>query len=136
MRGIALEWAGESEIAVEGDKSIKVPFNGKDWGGVYFMFDSFDAGSAGKLGMSLRLPKNTASLELKAEGPSTVTGTVNILDYRVGEKVNGWVDFVVPLNAFKGVDSSRLSVMGLWNPRNAGGAYVTGDLLVDDIHFE
>ena len=55
--GIATEWAGESEAAIEGDKSIKVPFNGKDWGGAYFMFNSFDAGFSGKLGMSLKLPK-------------------------------------------------------------------------------
>ena len=65
-----------------------------------------------------------------------MTGTVNILDYEVWKKPNGWTGFAVPLKAFKGVDFSRLSVMGLWNARDAAGAYVAGDLLVDDIHFE
>ena len=134
--GISADRTEKSSCALDGNASIKIPFNGHDWGGVYFLFDSFDAGSAKNLKMSLKVPANVTSLELKVEGPAAVSRIVNLMDYSIGRKPSDWTGFAVSIEALNGIDFSRLSVIGLWNPRDSDGAYVAGDILVDDIHLK
>lgn len=122
--------------AVEGDASLKFAHDGSDWGGLYLLFDPFDAGAYKKLVISLKIPDKVKSLELKIEGPPTRAHSFNLLQHLAGQGPRGWKTYAVSLSSLSDVDPSKLAIIGLWNPRDKSGAYVACEIAVDDIHFE
>jgi hypothetical protein len=122
--------------AVEGNASLKFVHDGSDWGGVYLLFDPFDASGYRRLVISLKIPDKVKSLEVKIEGPPTRAHSVNLMQHLAGRGPDGWKTYAVPLSSLGDVDTSKLAIIGLWNPRDASGAYVACEIAVDDIHFE
>jgi hypothetical protein len=120
----------------EGGTALRLAFTGESWGGVYFMLDTYDASAAGALAMRLRLPDEVARLELKLEGPETITQSVNLIEHAAGREEAGWKTFAVPLAEFSKIDLSQVTILGLWNPSDQAEALVSGEVVVDDIRFE
>jgi hypothetical protein len=86
--------------------------------------------------MRLRLPDEVARLELKLGGPETITQSVNLIEYAAGRDETGWTSFTVPLAVFDKVDLSHVVIIGLWNPSDRSGTFVSCDVIIDDIRFE
>lgn len=126
----------ESYKGAEGETALRLSFNGLSWGGVYFHLGGHDAKGSRALAMRLKLPAGTTTLELKLEGPETNGASVDLMEHVAGRDDVGWTSFSVPLVEFKGVDRSRLAVLGLWNPLDFQRGFLVGDLVVDDIRFE
>ncbi len=134
---IPVQRVGRSENAVDGDASLRFHHIADVWGGMYFMFATFDASEYENLVIAANIPADVASLELKLEGPSTVGHVVNMMDYASGDGPKpGWRTFVVPLAAFDGVDVSRLEILGFWNPRDGNDEPIDCEILLDDLRFE
>ena len=119
----------------EGGTALTLTFTGEHWAGVYFSLGTLDASAAEAVAMRLRLPAEVARLELKLAGPETTTQSVNLIEYAVSRDEAGWRSFSVPLTEFNRIDLSQVMVLGLWNPSDQAGAYVSCDVIVDDIHF-
>jgi exo-beta-1,3-glucanase (GH17 family) len=119
-----------------GGKALRIAFTGESWGGVYFILDKYDASAASALAMRLRLPDEVAGLELKLEGPETNIQSVNLFEYAAGSDEAGWTTFSVPLAEFNEIDLSQVAILGLWNPSDQAEAFVSGEVIVDDIRFE
>jgi exo-beta-1,3-glucanase (GH17 family) len=134
--GIVHDRVREGKESQEGSRCLVVPFNGQDWGGVYFLFDTVDVSEHSGMRFSLRIPDSVAALELKIEGPQTAAQSVNLLDYRAADGVEGWGTFLVPFNVFDHIDFTQLAVVGLWNPMDETGAYVAGEMRVNEIRFD
>ena len=120
----------------EGGTALRLNFTGRSWGGVYFFLDKYDASAAGALAMRLRLPDEVARLELKLDGPDESTQSVNLIEHGAGRDEAGWRTFTVPLTEFNKIDLSQLMILGLWNPSDQAEAFVSGEVIVDDIRFE
>jgi exo-beta-1,3-glucanase (GH17 family) len=120
----------------EGGSALRLVFTGESWGGVYFILGKYDASASSVVAMRLRLPEEVTRLELKLEGPETKTRSVNLIEHESGRDEAGWRTFAVPLAEFDGIDPSRLTILGLWNPSDSGGALVPCEVIVDDIRFE
>ena len=120
----------------EGGTGLRLAFTGESWGGVYFLLDKYDASAAGAVAMRLWLPDDVARLELKLEGPETNTQSVNLIEHATGRDEVGWITFAVPLAEFNEIDLSQVWLLGLWNPSSQAGAFVSGEVIVDDIRFE
>ena len=116
--------------------ALRLAFTGESWGGVYFSLGKYDASAAGALSMRLRLPDEVARLELKLEGPETITQSVNLIEHTTGRDELGWRTFTVPLAEFNEIDLSQVMLLGLWNPSDQAEAFVSCDVIVDDIRFE
>jgi len=86
--------------------------------------------------MRLKLPDDVARLELKLEGPQTNMQSINLIEHASRRDKAGWRTFRVPLTEFNTIDLARLVILGLWNPSDRAGAFVSGEVVVDDIHFE
>lgn len=121
----------------EGGTALRLALTGESWAGVYVFLGGYDAAGADTVAMRMKLPSDVAALELKLEGPENNARSVNLLEYAVGGPDEaGWSEFSVPLAAFEGVDLSRLAILGLWNPSDRTGEFVTGEMIVDDTRFE
>jgi len=120
----------------EGGTALRLAFTGENWGGVYFILNKYDASAAGTLAMRLKLPDEVAALELKLEGPETITQSVNLIEHAAGRDAAGWRTFAVPLAEFDEIDMTRVMLLGLWNPSDRAGAFVSCQVIVDDIRFE
>ena len=120
----------------EGGTALRLAFTGESWGGVYFTLGKYDASAASALAMRLRLPDEVARLELKLEGPETITQSVNLIEHAAGRDELGWRAFTVPLAEFNKIDLSQVMLLGLWNPSDQAEAFVSCDVIVDDIRFE
>ena len=120
----------------EGGSALRLAFTGESWGGVYFILDGHDASKTGALAMRLRLPDEVARLELKLEGPETIRQSVNLIEHAAGRDGTGWRTFTVPLVEFNEIDLSQVTVLGLWNPSDQAEAFVSCEVIVDDIRFE
>ncbi len=135
--GPGIRDSGLMPAAGAGDgAALRLAFTGRSWGGVYLIFDSYDASAARAVSMRLRVPEEVTHLELKLEGPASSAQTVNIMEHGEGGDASGWRTFTVPLSRFDGIDLSRLEILGLWNPADGAGNFLPCELLVDDIHFE
>lgn len=134
---VPVQRVGKSANAVDGDASLRFHHIADVWGGVYFMFSPLDVAKCKNLAISACIPAGVASIELKIEGPSTVGCVVNMMKYEKeqGPK-KGWRTFVVPLKDFKGVDPSRVEILGFWNPRDAKDKPIDCEILLDDLRFE
>jgi exo-beta-1,3-glucanase (GH17 family) len=120
----------------EGVTALMLAFTGKHWGGVYFSLGEYDASAADAVAMRLRLPDDVARLELKLVGPETITQSVNLIEFAVSRDEAGWRTFSVPLTEFDEIDLSQVMTLGLWHPSDQAGAFLSCELIVDDIHFE
>jgi exo-beta-1,3-glucanase (GH17 family) len=120
----------------EGGTALRLVFTGESWGGVYLILGRHDASAASTVAMQLRLPDEVASLELKLEGPETYAQSVNLIEHAAGRDEAGWRTFTVPLAEFNGIDLSQVTILGLWNPSNQAQAFVSCEMIVDDIRFE
>jgi hypothetical protein len=121
--------------AREGDTSLRWSHNGPDWGGVYFLFGPYDPTRHEKLVIYLRLPEEVTSLEVKIEGPATKGQSVELVHYAAAAE-GKWKTSAVPLVNLDKVNGSKLSIIGLWKPKNDSGGFVACDILVDGIRFE
>jgi len=120
----------------EGGTALRLAFTGESWGGVYFFLGEYDARAASTLTMRLRLPDKVKRLELKLEGPETNAQSVNLIKHATGRDETGWSTFSVPLKKFKRIDLAQVTILGLWNPSDRAAAFVSCELIVDDIRFE
>ena len=120
----------------EGGTALRLAFTGRNWGGVYFFLDKYDASAAGAVAMRLRLPDEVTRLELKLESPETNAKSVNLIEHAAGRDEAGWRTFSVPLTEFREIDLSQITTLGLWNPSDQAEALVSCELIVDDIRFE
>jgi hypothetical protein len=120
----------------EGGTALSLSFTGESWGGVYFILGRHDASAAGAVAMRLKLPDEVARLELKLEGPETNAQSVNLIEHAAGHDDAGWRTFTVPLAEFDEIDLSQVTILGLWNPSDRAGTFVSCKLIVDDIRFE
>jgi exo-beta-1,3-glucanase (GH17 family) len=135
--GPGLSYSGVVPIEeAEGETALRLRFTGQSWGGVYFLLDSYDASAARVVAMRLRLPDEVARLELKLDGPEATSQSVNLIEHAAGRDEAGWRTFIVPLAEFDRIDLSRVAILGLWNPSDRSEAFVSGELIVDDIRFE
>ena len=126
-------------VAIEeadGGTALALVFTGESWGGVYVFLGTYDASAARVLAMRLRVPDKVARLELKLEGPETVTQSVDLMAYAADRDEGGWTAFSVPLAEFDAIDLSQVRILGLWNPSDPAGAFVSGEVVVDDVRFE
>jgi hypothetical protein len=135
--GPGLSTSGVVELeTAEGGTALRLVFTGESWGGVYLMLGKHDASPASALALRLRLPDEVVRLELKLEGPETNAQLVNLFECAAGRDEAGWTTFAVPLVEFEQIDLSQVTILGLWNPSDLAGAFVSGEVIVDDIRFE
>jgi exo-beta-1,3-glucanase (GH17 family) len=120
----------------EGGTALRLAFTGQSWGGVYFMLGGHDASAATAVAMRLRLPDTVARLEMKLEDLEANKQSVNLIEHATGGDEAGWRTFTVPLTELDAIDLSQVTILGLWNPSDRAGAFVSCEVIVDDIRFE
>ena len=81
-------------------------------------------------------PDEVTRLEMKLEGPETNSQSVNLIEHAAGRDGAGWTTFTVPLAEFNEIDLSQVAILGLWNPSDQRGAFLSCEVIVDDIRFE
>ena len=130
-----------STVAAEDSTSILASFPGGQWGGMYFELDNpIDATAyqTGNLVVMLDVPEEIANFEVKLEG-ATGHGSLNLIDY-TPEPVDAiYQKYTIPLADFvaKGTTLEDMKIpFALWNPMDADGAFVAGNVLIDNIYFE
>ncbi|MCS5594275.1 MAG: family 16 glycosylhydrolase [Porticoccaceae bacterium] len=130
-----------STVAAEGPTSILASYPGGVWGGLYFELDTpIDATeyATGNLVVMLDVPEEIVNFEVKLEGAQGV-GSLNLLDYTPQPVDNVYEKYTIPLADFmaQGTTLSDMKIpFALWNPMNADGGFVAGNILIDNIYFE
>ncbi|MCB0580501.1 MAG: glycoside hydrolase family 16 protein [Phaeodactylibacter sp.] len=129
----------ESDIAVEGGSSLLFSYPGGNWGGGFFELDpTVDASqyANGSLKFSLRQPDDLADIEIKLESVATAV-SLFLRDYSGADVGNGFLEYTIPMSDFEGLDLTDLKIpFALWNPVDASGEYLVGDILLDNVYFE
>lgn len=129
----------ESDIAVEGGSSLRFSYPGGNWGGGFFELDpTVDASrfANGNLKFSLRQPDNLADIEIKLESVATAV-SLFLKDYSGVDADNGFLEYTIPMSDFEGLDLTDLRIpFAIWNPVDADGNYLVGDILLDNVYFE
>ncbi len=121
---------------LDGPAALRFEYQAPDWGGLYFRFDPYNAARYSRLVVGVKAPADVRQMELKAESADARTQVVDLMAFPYEQADGGWRRYTVPLAGMAEVNWSQLVVLGVWNPRDADGAYVLGSYLVDDIHFE
>lgn len=116
-------------------QSVRVPFSGEDWAGVFFHFDPVDVSAKSGITITLQVPDSVAKLELRLEAPLARSRSVNIIEYQDATDAEGWTDFHIPFSRLGGLDLTQLTVIGLWNPKDREDALVKGELHVKEARF-
>ena len=131
----------QSTTAIDGATSISAAFPGGNWGGMFFELtppiDAFNY-QDGYLVAMLSIPEIYADVEIKLEG-TTGAGSLNLVDYTPETLGDVFSEYRIPLADFvaAGTTFADLKVpFALWNAMDADGNYVSGTILVDNIHFE
>ena len=130
-----------SAVAVDGGSSVMVQYQGETWGGIYFqLVKAVDMSlfSEGKLVVSLIIPEEIVDFEVKLESTGGV-GSLNLLDYPSQPADKGFAVYSIPLADFValGLKLDKLTIpFALWNPKDAEGNYVAGNVFIDNIHLE
>jgi len=130
-----------STVAIDGKTSILAVYGGGNWGGFWFELDSpidMSQYHNGNLIVMLDVPENIADFEVKLESTGGF-GSVNLLDYPSEPVDNNYDKFTIPLVDFValGLKLESLTIpFALWNPKDIGGEYTGGNVLVDNIYFE
>ncbi|NIM01981.1 MAG: hypothetical protein GTO30_17440, partial [Acidobacteria bacterium] len=125
-----------TDESAESGRALRLVFTGESWGGVYVILGVHDARPATSVSMRLKLPDDVAGLELKLEDAETNGRSVNAIEHVTGPEVDGWKTIRVPLAEFAGIDLSRVSKLGLWNPSDRSGTFVACELIVAEIGFD
>jgi beta-glucanase (GH16 family) len=130
-----------STVSAEGSTSILASFPGDQWGGMYFELDDLIDATAyqtGNLVVMLDVPEEIADFEVKLEG-ATGFGSLNLLDYTPEPVDSIYQKYTIPLADFvaAGTTFDDMKIpFALWNPMNADGDFVAGNVLIDNIYFE
>jgi len=130
-----------STVAVEGGSSVLATYPGGDWGGIWFQLNQamdMSAYVGGDLVVKLNIPEEIVDFEVKLESHGGV-GSVNLLDYPSTPLEKGYSEYTIPLSVFidQGLSLVDLTIpFSLWNPKDAEGNYVEGDMFIDDLYFE
>jgi hypothetical protein len=130
-----------STVSIDGKTSISAVYGGGNWGGFWFELDSpidMSEYENGNLIVMLDVPENIADFEVKLESKGGF-GSVNLLDYPSEPVDNNYDKFTIPLADFValGLKLESLTIpFALWNPKDVGGQYTGGNVLVDNIYFE
>ncbi len=130
-----------STVSIDGKTSISAVYSGGNWGGFWFELDSpidMSEYENGNLIVMLDVPENIADFEVKLESKGGF-GSVNLLDYSSEPVDNNYDKFTIPLADFValGLNLESLTIpFALWNPKDVGGKYTGGNVLVDNIYFE
>ena len=87
------------------------------------------------LNFSLKLPAGLADGEIKLES-TAAQAPVYLKDYIGTAGEDGWTNYSIALSDFSGLVLTEVKIpFALWNPTDASGAFVAGEVLVDNIHF-
>ena len=125
-----------SDVAVDGDQSLSFDYPGGNWGGAYLeMASPKDLSGFTHLNFSLKLPAGLADGEIKLES-TAAQAPVYLKDYIGTAGEDGWTNYSIALSDFSGLVLTEVKIpFALWNPTDASGAFVAGEVLVDNIHF-
>lgn len=125
-----------SESAVDGDLSLKLDYQGGNWGGAYIeMEQPADISEFTHLTFSLNKPESLVDAEIKLESTDS-DATVYLKDYTSTTLENGFEEYVIPLSDFEGLNLNNLNIpFALWNPVNDNAEFVEATVLVDNVHF-
>ena len=125
-----------SETAIDGGASLVFDFLGGNWGGAYLLLDTpKDISAYTHLKFSLNKPNAYVNAEIKLEAGAT-NALVYLKDYTGTEVTEGFVEYVIPLTDFSGLDLMGLTIpFSIWNPQDANDAFVEGTVLIDNIYF-
>lgn len=125
-----------SSTAIDGDLSLQYEFPGGNWGGAYIeLADPKNISGYTQLKFSLHLPAALADAEIKLEGVGN-SSAVFLKDYTGVDVGNGFVEYTIPLADFSGVSFNELKIpFSIWNPTDAGGGFVAGAVLIDNLYF-
>lgn len=125
-----------STLAVDGDLSLAFNFPGGDWGGAYIeLEDVKDASSYTNLKFSLNKPSTLTNAEIKLESPST-NSAVFLKDYTGVDVGSEFMEYTIPLADFTGLDLTQIKIpFSMWNPQDAANAFVTANVLIDNLYF-
>jgi beta-glucanase (GH16 family) len=130
----------QSTTAIDGATSISAAFPGGNWGGMYFeLTPPIDAANYenGYLVAMLSVPEIYADVEIKLEG-TTGAGSLNLVDYTPETLGDVFSEYRIPLADFLAVGTTFADLkvpFALWNAKDADGNFVSGTILVDNIHF-
>ena len=125
-----------SKNAIDGELSLVFDFPGGAWGGAYFLMEQpRNLNNYTHLVFALNKPESLADAEIKLESPST-DAAVYLIDYESNELTNGFVEYVIPLSDFEGLDLIQLSIpFAIWNPMDVNGEFIAATVLIDNLHF-
>lgn len=125
-----------SEEAVDGAMSLVFDFPGGHWGGGYIELESpVDLSAYTSLKFSLYKPSELVNAEIKLESPKT-NATVYLKDYTGADVGKGFVEYTIPFADFTDLDVSEIKIpFSMWNPQDASDAFVTAEVLIDNLHF-
>ena len=125
--------------AIDGDSCLVLNYPGGNWGGAFFELDpAIDASAfAGStLVFSLRKPPHLVRAEIKLESVATAS-SLFLDDYEGTDVGGGYLEYRIPLADFVGLELTDLRIpFALWNPVDGSGAYVSAEVLLDNIYFE
>ncbi len=131
---------GEPEVssssdALDGDASMAYNFPGGSWGGAYIELETAkNLSSFRYLKFSLKKPAQLLRAEIKLESVST--NAPIFLDNYTPTEENGWLNYEIPLTDFNNLDLSEITIpFSMWNPTDANSNFVTGVVLIDNLHF-
>ncbi len=128
-----------SDIAIDGDSSLVLSYPGEGWGGAFFVLEpTINASDLanGTLYFSIRPPADLTDIEIKLESVATAV-SLFIRDYTGTDVGNGYFEYAIPMTDFDGLDLSDLKIpFAMWNPVNASGAYIQGDIFLDNVYIE
>ena len=73
--------------------------------------------------------------EIKLESPKT-NATVYLKDYTGADVGKGFVEYTIPFADFTDLDVSEIKIpFSMWNPQDASDAFITTEVLIDNLHF-
>lgn len=126
----------ESDVAIDGDKSLVFDFPGGNWGGGYLELESpKDLSVYTHVYFSLKPSTPIVDAEIKLESPST-NAAVYLINYTPTTVEQGFLEYGIPLTDFEGLDISQLTIpFAMWNPKDADDNFAVSRLLIDNIHF-
>ncbi len=124
-----------SSNAYQGTSSLLLSHNGTDWGGFFTEFNPImDLSGYDNIELAIAAPSSLSALELKFDDATNAALPKNILSYP--SRTSGiWKIYTIPLKDYVGVDMKQIRNMGFWNPKTSAGAYLKGDILIDDINL-
>lgn len=141
------DWSGNSAepnpqstavTPVDGSYVLGVNFTnlGMGWGGIAFNFgnQSISTYTSFVIHVNKSAMPTLTQLGIKFEDNSGGNTEVNLSAY-TPTLVGSWLRYEIPLSHFPAVNFGQVKFLGLWNPRNASGTMLFGNLYFDDIYL-